>query len=349
MMLAKRQILIILTVILVLLVIGFFVYLRIEGFIGETTSAITCPPCSLTPAPVELKSITSQVAEYTLDLEPAENGTYYIKYYGSESTNDPVGILALNNTTKKLEVQILNENRPELISKWNLNTFFPDKTKCIVSVDKCTNASECTSCLTFTSLYMGNTILSYAPYVENKENQVWITSSTKTSNHSGLLIDGSSSIASKIQDTQNNTVDISQINLNAENETKLTEVLNLISQNLQAYKDTTTSDSGASLSQNSTPIKVNLTLSGNTLGLTPTSTTRAVARFADTNENTPNVRGLLSAYENEQAADAANTTNSVYTLDTALGSVISCPKIDSKDYAISRVGQCNCDLSDLTK
>ena len=369
MKIGKNKILIILTAILILLMIGFFLYLRIEKFdattapagtIGSSTTAPQIPVGCPTTANQPVTSITSYVAEYTIDVEPTNDGTgtYFLKYYGTDS-NTPTGILAID-ADNKLVVQILNDTRPGLINKWYLNQINgPNILNCVVSPVMCSSESDCIAksiiCLTFTSLYMDSTVLAVLPFTTNpiKENQIWLMSSTKVSNKNKLIIGNPSSIAAQLGQTISGPIDLTQLSLNQENESKLKDVLNLISQNLQSYKSVTSSDSGAALSQaNSTPIKINLALTGSTLGSLIPNHTGSSQSFTDvTTSNTINqgdVRALLATYENNQQS-AANTSDSVYTLDTALGSTISCPRIDSADYAVSRVGQCNCDLSGLTK
>ena len=343
--------------------IGFFLYLRIENFDTTTTAGTTrsnttapqipsgCPTTAIQP----ITSITSAVAEYTIDVEPTNDGSYFLKYYGTDS-NTPTGILAVDSDNK-LVIQILNDTRPGLINKWYLNSIFNDNNSCIVSPRLCNSNADCNAksinCLTFTSLYMDSTILAVLPYSSNKENQIWKKSSTKVSNKNKLIVGNPSSIAAQLGQTISGPIDLTKLSLNQENESKLKDVLNLISQNLQSYKSVTSSDSGASFSQaSSTPIKINLALSGSTFdGLIPNSADSSQL-FTDittsTNINQGDVKALLATYENEQQS-AANTTDSVYTLDTALGSTISCPRIDLADYAVSKVGQCNCDLSGLTK
>lgn len=358
----KKLILIISVLILFLSIISFFIYLRFEKFTGETnitqSSAITqsstttqssaiiqsstiTQPITCAQTEIIYKSIVSQIAEYTIDIEPSgDNETYYLKHYG-KSSKVPVGILAIDeNTDNNLVIQILNDNSYGFVNKWYLNKIFSDNNnKCIVSIKKCSDNTICEGimCLTYTSLYMENTMLNYIPY-NSKENQKWILSLNSVKDNTGLIIRNPTSIASLINQSQPSSIDISQLALNQENDKKITDVLNLISNNLQGLKNMTNSDSGSSLSLGGgTPIKINLALSGSSIG----SLTADTEKFQNT---TNDVKNLLNNYENNQNS---NVLDPGYSLDTAIGSVISCPNIDSNDYAINRVGQCNCNLSDL--
>jgi hypothetical protein len=357
MKLGKREILVILTLILILLVLGFFLYVRFgEGFNGTTiantnpaaTVANTNPVACPTVAPAIYTSITSLVAEYTIDIEPANDpeGRYYLIFYG-QNDNQAAGILAVDEkNNNSLTTQILNDDR-DLNSKWYINTVFPDnKTRCVISTTKCTTMDDCKNypCLTLTTIFDRDNILIMRQF-DNQDNQKWVQSTTKKANlDRGIIISRPVlGMAAQIAESANQPTSdiISDLNLNDENSRKLQNVLDLISSNLKSYSDVASSDSGASYGVSSgAPIKVNLSLSGNALGLTvPTGG----ESFTDT---TQDVRKLLNDYENKMGP-GVNTKDSVYTLDTALGSVISCPKIDENDYAISRVGQCNCDLSGL--
>jgi hypothetical protein len=341
----KKTLLTILLFVLVLLVIVFFIYLRIEGFNTTTTLPNTNPQFICPPQQTTLESVISKIANYQIDVEPTGDGaTYFLKYYGinsndtSSNTNTPAGILAVD-TNNNLVVQILNDVQQGLSNRWNLNKLNNDDNTLVISIQKCsTNDCSGVLALTYTSLYMENTILSYLPFSSSNENQLWKPASKIV--RQGLPVNKGVSIASKLNKTIGTPVNLSELNLNDINEQKVSDVLNLISQNLQSYKQMTSSDSGASLGiSGGAPIKVNLSLSGALDALS------GLGRTTEDFEDANNVRKLLDNYENK---DTENK-ETVYTLDTALGSVVSCPSIDAADYTISRVGECNCNLSQLNQ
>ena len=381
-MVSKKEILTVLIILLILLVIGFFLYLRFgEGFRPETTPTPTPTPTRTslptptptrtslptptskpssgcpTQAPIAITSITSLVSEHTIDVEPANDttGAYYL--ISNTMPDEPAGILAVDKDNN-LTLQILNDTR-DLQNKWYLNKVFTDDpNKCVISLTKCSDIQECKdkTCLTFTTIYERNNVLTMQIF-NNKDNQIWIQSTTKKANLSkALKIRQPTSLSSQIASSANNysnqmTTDLQGLSLDEENSQKLKNVLDLISSNLQSYKNMTSGDSGAALSAGKTPIKINLSLGSAASALGLTAPQESSEKFGDTNSQ--NVRQLLADYENKMGpsrnTNTGNTTDSVYTLDTALGSVISCPKFDANDYAVSRVGQCNCDLSGLSQ
>lgn len=353
----KKTLLTILLVVLVLLVIAFFIYLRIEGF--TTTSTIsatsTIPATSTTrpsttrpstttpncqPAPDrQIESIMSYVANYQIDLEKDRfSNKYFLKYYGI-GKNDPTGVLAVDvNDNDNLVVQILNDNRPNLRNLWYINKLNNDPETLVISLDECTN-DDCSGikALTYTTYYMENSIISYLPFSHIHENQLWIPTTRVPKR--GLPVNKGIILSSELNNPNTSAINLSELNLNESNEQKVSDILNLINQNLQSFKQITQSDSGSALGlSGNTPIKVNLSLSNALSSLS--QNTKKSESFQDTN----NIRELLDKYENK---NTNVNTGSVYTLDNALSSVISCPVIDNNDYTISRVGQCNCDLSQL--
>jgi hypothetical protein len=278
--------------------------------------------------------IISAVADYIIDLQEIGDGSYYLLHKTSETT--PVGVLtAGDSATNDLTVSY-QQNLPS--QKWYLHATPGDPTKYAITTS--TTIAEGTPCLTYTSLYKADTILAYLPYSANNQNQYWYKTTRraydrKTINVGTYAPSSSSGMATASQnvsgssDSGNPNMDIDAVN-----NSKVKEVLEFIAQNMDAYKTAITNGSAATHSQNRDPITLNLHLNGDS----------AVAG-ANSKQPFEDVGRPTYAYVGDKVD--GNDDKMGTDLEIAYKSIFSCPQHSADEYSLNRVGQCNCNLSDL--
>lgn len=363
----------IIIIIIILLVIGLVIglvflikFLIKERFTttipASTQSSTTTIPMITCPQIVkEFKSITNLNSGYIIDIEStgAPDNSYFLIHYDVESKTTPAGVYAVDDKNN-LVIQVKNQSG--LKQKWYMKKL--DENNFCVSTNPifCDGPIDCKSkelnVLTFENT-MSGFVLSNRPF-NDFDTQKWNPSGDITSPYgrSGISLssiqpNSLSSITGNVMPSgmisDNSMLD--SLHLNDANENKLRSVLDLISTNLQIYRENAGRDGNIAASQLgssvNTPLKVNLSLTGNTALLSSMNNknqNNKIKEKFNTIQNS-NVVDLLNKYELNENPDISD---SVYTLDKAMSSVVSCPILDSKDYALNRVGQCNCDLSALS-
>jgi len=129
------------------------------------------------------------------------------------------------------------------------------------------------------------------------------------------------------------------VGLHNQHKAQLSNILSLINSNLQAYQEKTTETEN--VFGNKEPIKLKLTLSGDTAKYEDVMADKESFKNVGTNNN-PTVIDLLNRHQNKSSF--ASVEND---LTRTLESSNECPKINYNDYYSNRVGQCNCDLTGL--
>lgn len=128
-------------------------------------------------------------------------------------------------------------------------------------------------------------------------------------------------------------------------QSQLTNILNLIQSNLSHYQQKTNGlQTASSVFGRGEPLKLTLNVDNNSQN--------ATEAFQDAKGNS--VSDLLDKFEANEASSSGTLNYSTYDntnvqsdLEKELGQIHSCKKINLNDYVRPRVGQCNCNISDI--
>lgn len=205
------------------------------------------------------------------------------------------------------------------------------------------------------ALQYENGNLALRPYNANSpfESQKWTLSNTKITRGIPVLNYSPGSLFTPEFDPYSTSTSINTGSLSQQNNQQINDVLNAVKTNIQQYLQAIgASSSGvprittSSLGNKDTPLNINLNLGGG--GSAGVSTFKNIGKSAFTDTTTSNdVLGLLDRYE-RTASGASNNSNTTLMnatdLMTALNSAGGCPNVNLGDYTSNRVSSCNCKL-----
>jgi hypothetical protein len=128
--------------------------------------------------------------------------------------------------------------------------------------------------------------------------------------------------------------------LNANNQKKINDVLDLIRQNMQALNTSGYGVNGGQVSSSSlgvtgNPIKINLLMSGDSAA----SSSSTTENFTDSASKS--VSQLLDDYEGNSNGLSSTAQSFISQIKSGAG---SCKPVNMNDYTERRIGQCNCKL-----
>jgi hypothetical protein len=123
--------------------------------------------------------------------------------------------------------------------------------------------------------------------------------------------------------------------LNANNQKKINDVLELIKQNMQSFNATSGAGqvSSSTLGVTANPIKINLLMGGDS---------SEVGREGFTDYGTKSVSQLLDDYEGNTNGLSSTAQSFINQIKSGGGG--SCKPVNMNDYTDRRIGQCNCKL-----
>ena len=348
----------------------------LEFFYVETTTTIpptttttvpattqTCPPCILPPVTALPKSIINVNSGYIIDIINVDTNQYQLIHHyiqtcnTADCNNIPDGVYAVDNDNNLI---ITMKNKTQTNQIWNaIQLTDSSNSSFVILTTENKTCNDITTCaynalnvLTFENTMSGY-VLTNVPF-DNKERQRWRFSTTENSPYGklGSIYVGADKLVSLTNNplimngnTNNNmNTDTNYLHLNSENDDKLKSVLDLISNNLQSFQQNVNhSNSAASLGITQSPIKINLTLTGNT----GNSGNLTKESFGGIGSESYDILDRLNQFEKNPHATVPNNSINSSQMTQLEKSIIGCPPIDNKEYALNRVGQCNCNLSDI--
>lgn len=291
-----------------------------------------CPESCRIPAssgPL-FKSLVNINSGYAVDIEPTNQTDNYFLIHYSDNDMVPDGVFAVNSDNQ-LFIQIMNESLTSQI--WRINKIGEELCVITLKDDICNSRESCIGkkVLTFDNT-MSGFVLSYRPY-NGYDTQHWRLSTDSSPYSKGIRVSRGS--LAPVESKSIELADIEKLALDKENTTKLQSVLDLISKNLTEYKSTAEKEGTAPALGTSalSPLKVNISFTGD----------KSLLTKKESFQDKSNVVELLNQYE----YNASKINAPVKTLLSSIDSVASCPVFDAKDYTLNRIGQCNCNLSDL--
>lgn len=318
----------------------------------------TCECAGLTSPYVQYKSIISVESGTTLALEYSPSSTSTEQYYSIKFINSSTNMdeYLMVDATPKLVVGANNINGSDA-QLWKIEEVLSNDTTTTVAATTTANTNTTTP-TNQANLSSGKKYYlipkSATDYVLQHQSgslnirakdkltgQYWILSTNTYKPDVNIPNDyvnipQSSTINNNLlnRNTPNNSNEI-----NAANQQKLDNVLQLITNSLQQLNNNVKSGSSTSSFGYSVdnPIKINLTMGGSDV-----SASNSVEAFTNvSSNNNNNVLNLLDNYENS----ASSSSNSVDALTELIAKNGGCPAIDLNNYTNKRVGQCNCNLS----
>jgi hypothetical protein len=311
----------------------------------KSTGNTMLPACN--PTSTVITYITSQAAAYAIQVTPVGDGfnnSYYLMH-NEPNSDAPSGILA-TSTSGEISVEMMNDRSPTLATHWYMIPIATGSTTCAIMQVPCSAISECAKalCLTYTTIYQSHSILALQPFT-GISNQLWTINYGAFPPFNGVPINKNAATLSQrsyYQQQAGEHLNESNLQLNEENDNKLMQILNLIGANVQQLNGQPNGRSGGTPSN---PIKINLSLSDSSSTLI-----KSAQKFTDvaqqqsgghrhpqqqpTRDTFQDVRTLLDNYINNEVTPV----EAAYHAST-------CPNYN--DYTLNRVGECNCNLSDL--
>jgi hypothetical protein len=320
---------------------------------ANTITGETIPTCVVVTSPPVPPAIMSRFFGIGFNIYPANisnqstlptntpntSNLYLIEHIPVQNTGTLGGMYSIS-ASGLLTIKLKNDQDPT--QWWSFNQLNDSKSNYYVLIPfSQINSTE------KMALQYENGNLAIRPYTEpGTESQKWIFSNKPINRGIPVLNYNPISLYTPEFDPYSTSNNITSSNITQQNNQQISEVVNLIKNNIEQYLKTIGANqnvpqiSASSIGNKETPLNINLKLSGG-------NTASAFANIDGTTSSN-DVLNLLDKYENITSGNSNIDPNITLinssNLQTAMNNYIGCPKINIKDYTSNRVSSCNCKL-----
>jgi hypothetical protein len=350
----KRNMIIIVLLMLVSGILIYYLYLKPEAFENTTlpqktvdSSQTTIPNgCPTLPPPIPV-AVLSRYFGVGFNIYPANgttntsaNSMFLIEHIPVVYNGSAGSMYAVSNG--QLTIKLRNDLDPE---QWWVFNKATDSNSLYYNITPY-NMINATPQL---ALQYENGNLSIRPNNSSFESQKWIYSNTNITRGIPVLNYGPASLFTPEFNpfTSNNITSTSSVSQS--NNQQVNEVINLIKTNIQQYLSTVGANSqgnvpvvsNSSLGNKEMPLNINVNLGSGSDG--SGSSISAFDNITGTTTSS-DLLSLLDKYETSKYTPASNKLYSESDLTTALQTNQGCSSLNLSDYTSNRVSTCNCKL-----